>query len=287
MATLDDKLMGEKLHYYCSSSDEDDERDGDDEAPKGAKTKDPKFVPESEIPRGNAPNTGPKGVIEDWRRFKQLERENREEQEAEKLRLAKKLAMTCRTDKEDQEAKKKEEQVDQELDELLDDDYLKEYMERRMKEMMQISAPSKKNFGKVIDIENGEEFLDAIDKEDKAVNVIIFIYEQGVPGCQAMEGCLLNLAKDHPKSKFCRVRASSLPKLSKDFQTDGVPALLVYKGGEMMTNFVRISEQLGTDFYTSDVEGYLIEHGVLADRELVPSIIRGPAVAATNDSDSE
>lgn len=25
MATLDDKLMGEKLHYYCSSSEEEDE----------------------------------------------------------------------------------------------------------------------------------------------------------------------------------------------------------------------------------------------------------------------
>jgi hypothetical protein len=25
MATLDDKLLGEKLHYYCSSSSEDDD----------------------------------------------------------------------------------------------------------------------------------------------------------------------------------------------------------------------------------------------------------------------
>ena len=25
MATLDDKILGEKLHYYCSSSSEDDD----------------------------------------------------------------------------------------------------------------------------------------------------------------------------------------------------------------------------------------------------------------------
>ena len=35
MATLDDKLLGEKLHYYCSSSedegDSDNEGDSDDE----------------------------------------------------------------------------------------------------------------------------------------------------------------------------------------------------------------------------------------------------------------
>ena len=29
MATLDDKLLGEKLHYYCSSSE--DEKEGDDD----------------------------------------------------------------------------------------------------------------------------------------------------------------------------------------------------------------------------------------------------------------
>lgn len=30
MATLDDKLMGEKLHYYCSSSSESEDDDDDD-----------------------------------------------------------------------------------------------------------------------------------------------------------------------------------------------------------------------------------------------------------------
>ena len=105
MATLDDKLMGEKLHYYCSSSE--DEADGGDEgADDGGKGDDsrtraaaasapaPKFVPESELRNGH--NTGPKGVMEDWRRFKQLERENRAEAAAEKEALTKKLAMTCR-----------------------------------------------------------------------------------------------------------------------------------------------------------------------------------------------
>ena len=41
--------------------------------------------------------TGPKGVINDWREFKRLESERREEQEREKNALAKKLQMTCRS----------------------------------------------------------------------------------------------------------------------------------------------------------------------------------------------
>ena len=41
--------------------------------------------------------TGPKGVVEDWRRYKQLEVEKREEQTKEKKLLAKRLAVTCRS----------------------------------------------------------------------------------------------------------------------------------------------------------------------------------------------
>lgn len=41
--------------------------------------------------------TGPKGVIKDYQRFKQLERERREEQKGELAALTKKFAITCRT----------------------------------------------------------------------------------------------------------------------------------------------------------------------------------------------
>ena len=107
MATLDDKLLGEKLHYYCSSSED----EGEDKEPV---ERNPPPAMSSE--GGGASNTGPKGVIKDWRRFKQLEREERTEQEAEKLALAKRLALTCRTDKEDQEAKAREENIDEEFE---------------------------------------------------------------------------------------------------------------------------------------------------------------------------
>ena len=106
MATLDDKLLGEKLHYYCSSSeDEGEEKESEERLPAPPVSSD-----------GGTSNTGPKGVIKDWQRYKQLEREEREEQDVEKLALAKRLAMTCRTDKEDQEAKEREENVDAEFE---------------------------------------------------------------------------------------------------------------------------------------------------------------------------
>ena len=48
-------------------------------------------------PRLAAFQTGPKGVIKDWQRYKQLEAEKRAAQSLEKMQLAKKLTMTCRS----------------------------------------------------------------------------------------------------------------------------------------------------------------------------------------------
>ena len=62
MATLDDKLLGEKTHYYCSSSED----EGDRDEPRTSKAKRP-VVKEAEPPKdmthwsGNSANTGPKG----------------------------------------------------------------------------------------------------------------------------------------------------------------------------------------------------------------------------------
>jgi hypothetical protein len=78
MATLDDKLLGEKLHYYCSSSEEEDNNDDDDGDRKTSSQGAESSIAPPPINEG--PNTGPKGVIEDWRRYKQLETEKRAEQ---------------------------------------------------------------------------------------------------------------------------------------------------------------------------------------------------------------
>ena len=64
----------------------------------------------------------------------------REEAEVEKLALAKKLALTCRSTDDDDKAKQKEDCVDKELEELLDDGFLESYMQQRMMEMIDDSV---------------------------------------------------------------------------------------------------------------------------------------------------
>ena len=84
MATLDDKLLGEKLHYYCSSSEDEGGASDDEEGQgKGARGgggggsgQAVSQAPGQEWD-GSSANTGPKGVLKDWQRYKQLETEMR------------------------------------------------------------------------------------------------------------------------------------------------------------------------------------------------------------------
>jgi hypothetical protein len=67
MATLEDKIMGEKLEYYCSSSEDEKEGSGDEDeegarAPKASiPTVQPDLKQDMTHWQGNSANTGPKG----------------------------------------------------------------------------------------------------------------------------------------------------------------------------------------------------------------------------------
>jgi len=43
----------------------------------------------------------------------------------------------------------------------------------------------------------------------------------------------------------------------------GLPAILVYKKGELIGNFVRLTDEFGVDMYPTDIESFLIEYAHL------------------------
>lgn len=281
MATLEDKILGEKLHNYCSSSEESENESNSDKDKPPVKSEKPiPQSPEVKDWEGTSTNTGPKGVIEDWRRFKQLKIEKREENERERIELAKKLTMTVQSALD--EEREKAAQEDPEFAELLNDEFLLEYQKKRMQEMMLQSQHNLK-FGELIILKDGGEFLKAIDQENKAVKVIVHIYEDNVDACRAMNDSLKVLAKTYDTVKFCAILGSRAG-MSRDFKISGVPALLIYKGGQLLGNFVRLSDDLGNDFCPEDVQGYLVEHGMLEDKTCMPLIIKN---SASDDEESD
>ncbi|XP_050414387.1 phosducin-like protein [Patella vulgata] len=269
--SLDDKLLGEKTHYYCSSDDEDgSDREESQSAKASQICKMPEIKPPDTTYKGYCTNTGPKGVVTDWREFKRLETEKRIEQEKEKQALATKLTLTCRSHLDDEIEKQKDDDFLQELEEL-EDDFLKEYRLKRLEEMRKVLEDVPK-FGKVYSL-TSDSFIDAVDKEKPQVTVIVHLYEDNISACEAMNGSLLCLAQEYPTVKFCKLKASEA-RLSYKFSELGVPALLIYKNHELIGNLIKLSNHLGDDFYAVDVESYLLEYGFLPDKDLIVPIIR-------------
>lgn len=304
MATLEDKILGDdKRENYCSSDegepddvDEDCGRNGGanggaSAAAAGARctAADPSnqmyFTRETDSKwSGSSTNTGPKGVIKDWQRFKQLETEKSIEKETEKVQLMKKLCITAKTVAEDARQSDQDE-LDAELAELLNDDnILLQFQQQRMREMLDRCGRQQKQFGAVVSLANGDDFLNAIDNEDKSVPIVVHIYENKLTACKTMNKCLDELALQYKTVKFCKI-IGSVAGMSAKFKIDGIPALLVYKGGNLIGNFVRLSDELGGDeFFTSDVEGFLIEHAMLPDNNM-PVIISKNAMNRQGDDD--
>lgn len=221
-----------------------------------------------------------------------MQAEKRDEQDKERIKLIKKLSLTCRSSLD--EEKEKIMQTDPDLAELLTDEFLLEYQKQRMKEML--AKTEKLRFGRIINLETADQFLEAIDNEEKSITIIVHIYENNIPGCEAMNGSLISVADNYPYVKFCKILGllskfffsfisfkfkfkvynifviGSVAGLSKHFKKEGVPALLVYKAGQIIGNFVHITDYLGEDFYASDVENFLIEHGMLTDKNCIPVI---------------
>lgn len=149
-------------------------------------------------------------MIKDWQQYKQFESERRANEERDRLDMIKKLSITC--------ANEERHSSNESLDES-EDQFLKEYMMKRMREMMeQIDSAGKErpDFGSLIHLKTSQEFLDAIDKEKPFVTIICHIYTNDIEECQDMNGCLSCLAQQYPKAKFCAIEASTAG-MSKHF----------------------------------------------------------------------
>ena len=86
-------------------------------------------------------------MIKDWQRFKQLEQEKNSEAEQERRNLAKKLAMTCRSDDLDKELgptngvdkslpkSKQDHDMEQIEQDFIQDEFFQEYLKKKLEEM--------------------------------------------------------------------------------------------------------------------------------------------------------
>lgn len=91
-----------------------------------------------------------------------------------------------------------------------------------------------------------------------------------------MNTCLEEIAVQYTVVKICKVRSGEI-NLTDKFRKMGCPALLIYKNTELIGNFVKMTDEFGSEFSTSDVENFLIEQGFLPSEEVISKIRSGPS----------
>lgn len=259
MSTIEDKLLDGPRVHYCDA-DNDDIRRGDDQdeeemsescsiergdasslfqrPPDGDENGIENCLAQARFrSSGSSTNTGPKGVIQDFK----------------KRSLSRSDTLQSHNEVDSIEA---------EFQELLhDESTLNHYISRRLAEnkKLQSSLPT---FGQVYHLRSGGELLDAIDKENPNVLVIVHIYTKYSKSCANLNRCLNELSADLKNIKFVTLDAS-VTALSSTFKENGVPALLAYKKGDLLKSLVQLEELLDRNFEAYQVKELLSDNGLI------------------------
>jgi len=114
-------------------------------------------------------------------------------------------------------------------------------------------------FGEIKEV-GQSEYVDAIDREDSRVIVLVHIYEDQVQVCRRINNQLERLARKYPRTKFVRMKWT---EAASKLDPKALPCIVGYRGGDVIESFVRIHELLPADFEFEDIEWLLEEKDLL------------------------
>uniref|UniRef100_A0A1B0DKR6 Phosducin domain-containing protein n=1 Tax=Phlebotomus papatasi TaxID=29031 RepID=A0A1B0DKR6_PHLPP len=170
MTSLEDKILGEKSQNYCSSDEEEEPNTIQVVRDEEGSGKD--FCP----PSGTG-NTGPKGVITDWREYRKMLAEARTAEEQERVKQLTQASKVGKTKAEDEKARADAE-LEAELAELMNDESILEFQRQRILEIT-AKVGTRNVFGHVIELKSGDDFLEAVENEQySTVLFTIFLFSE-------------------------------------------------------------------------------------------------------------
>ncbi|EFO93031.1 CRE-MAU-8 protein [Caenorhabditis remanei] len=238
---LESRILDGKPAGYCSSSEgeEDDFKVVNDEDEHQANV----------MKRmGPSSNTGAKGVLNEFKAFREQTRLAYESRNQKLIEQAKKGMMVG--SKEEREKAQKEDAEDEEDFEMT----LEGLKAKRLREMRKIAA------NRVIEMTDKKQYSDAVDGSSEYL-LCVLIYEPDSEDCEYLTRIIKILAADHSKTKFVRA-TSTLLEMSIAFKTNGVPCLQFYSHGNLIGNFVKVSSILGQDYDTKKLTKFLRGHHI-------------------------
>eukprot|EP01112_Ceratiomyxa_fruticulosa_P008939 TRINITY_DN2324_c0_g1_i1.p1 TRINITY_DN2324_c0_g1~~TRINITY_DN2324_c0_g1_i1.p1 ORF type:complete len:313 (-),score=81.92 TRINITY_DN2324_c0_g1_i1:66-1004(-) len=232
---------------------------------------------EGEPTKRNTGNTGVKGVLADYAEAKERLREQQaiEKQLIQKMLESKAITISNQTEKKTEE------------DELDDDDekFLKEYEEKRLAELRsQYANMAHHNitptFGFLRQISQ-QEYLDVIDNERSDIFVVVHLYQKYIQACNKVNQYLSELAPKFNTVKFLKIVST---EAKADFDDIGLPAVLVYRGGELFKMFVPITLELPSLFTCKDIEVLLAKNGIIKSKVVEDHVRRAKFYESVKDN---
>jgi len=232
--SLDDRLLGEKVQCYIS--------DDEDEGP--AKNGD---VPLKNVAtqqhNPQAPQTGPKGVINDYKEFQ---------------KTGSTPGQITPTDVETDEHS--------DLSDLDDDEAFEEYRQQRLNEMLLTQAviTTTETRSKAIYDLDADNY---VEQQESSGNVVTLLYDSADQNSRVMQKAITHLAKQLPHVKFCRAERRILStQANMDLLSQrGLPCLIGNYDGIQVGAIVwpEIVNELGEEFLPEHLFSLLRERDFL------------------------
>ncbi|CEP03181.1 Phosducin thioredoxin-like domain-containing protein [Plasmodiophora brassicae] len=208
---------------------------------------------------GGSCNTGPKGVMADYRAAQLKMRAARFQKEAEFERLLERMAVGDPVDFVPESGDVQPNVVSGDADD--DDNAELEAIRRRRLNQLKSNLPV---FGKLAEV-TPRNFISFVEDVDKRTVVLIAMYKPEVRGCARLNLSLAALAKKFTRVRFGRmVISDAVP----GFDSAGLPALVAYRGGERTHSFVPLTGWTGEHYTDRDLVLLLCRQKLLSEESL-------------------
>ncbi|XP_063933319.1 phosducin-like protein [Zophobas morio] len=246
--TLEEKLLLGLEKTSDSSNNDSDQSNIESEEEKNLE---PYYEEIPAVDANKGASSGPKGVLQDYRRFLHKQTIQNAKNKLKLIEEAKRFSVL-----------KKEDEYEEPF---FDDQFLNEYKLKKLSEITR-EIDSLKKFGTLREI-NISSYLEEIDGEDRKTNVVVHLYEPSIPLCRHMNTCLSLLARDFPLVKFIYIKALTV---SEKFNSDvGLPAILIYRGGKLVANLVNVVDYVGMNFAIPELNQMLLKFKVISEYDLL------------------
>ncbi|KAK6348980.1 hypothetical protein TWF730_009740 [Orbilia blumenaviensis] len=243
-------------------------------------------MPQYRLASYGAANTGPKGVLADARSF---EIAKRREQQARQTTTTNTHNYKNSIDIpgiQGVQARLLDDRMRQSDNSDDDDELMQAWRQRRLQELKSGSNFNRKKvatgrrYGRLETVDaNG--YLDAIEKVTADTVVVVLIYDDRSSESQFVEDCIGTLARRHVSTGFVKLHYTEA-----EMDRKVVPAILAYRGGELIANLPRIVDEIpaGRPLSSESLETVLRKHNALTSSNRDNTITSSSASASASAS---